>query len=62
MGGEEEEDGSGQLQEEDRHPLPPQLEIYCVVTLMIFLCVISNFFFALQFLSPYVLLVEENLS
>ena len=26
----EEEDGSGQLQEEGRHPLPSQMEIYCV--------------------------------
>ena len=30
-GGGGEEDRSGQLQEDDRHPLPPQLEIYCIV-------------------------------
>ena len=29
-GGGEEEDGSGQFQEEGRHPLPSQMEIYCV--------------------------------
>ena len=29
-GGGEEEDGFEQLQEEGRHPLPTQMEIYCV--------------------------------
>ena len=29
-GGGEEEDGPGQLQEEGRHPVPSQMEIYCV--------------------------------
>ena len=29
-GGGEEDDGSGQLQEEGRHPLPSQMEINCV--------------------------------
>ena len=30
VGGGEGEDGSGQLQEEGRHPLPSQMKIYCV--------------------------------
>ena len=33
-GGGEEKNGSGQLQEEGRHPLPSQLEMHCVVILI----------------------------
>ena len=36
-GGGEEEDGSGQLQEEGRHPIASQMEIYCVL-LFLLLC------------------------
>ena len=37
-GGGEEEDGSVQFKEEGRHPLPPEMENYCLINIIFFIC------------------------